>query len=156
MFKRIAKKQKKQKRDEELGLDEETKQVFGMQDTDSDESDSGSSSASGSGLTSEDDSDEEGGSEIEDGAGLQTEYLAADDDGSEDEGGSDEEGLDLDDESPMSISEAVEDPIYVSSMEPMEMRACIVCPNKMLKNNTMVEVHLKSGVRSPKLLQLFT
>ena len=145
MFKRISKKQAKQERDEELGLDEETKQVLGMQDTDSDESDSGSSQASGSG-TGSDDSDIEDG--LDQKANLQTEYLAAEDEISEDESGSDEEGLNLDDEPPMTIDEAVQNPVYVVSLEP-ELHACITCPNKRLKHSIMVEVHLKSGVRSP-------
>ena len=49
MFKRIEKKAKKRKRDEELGLDDEAKQVLGLQDTDSDESESDSDLGSDSG-----------------------------------------------------------------------------------------------------------
>lgn len=136
MFKRISKKQEKQKLNEELGED------FQMQDTDSDESSSESGSASGSGSALED-SDLEEYVDAEDGGDIQTEFLGGGDEDSEDD--SDEEGLNLENEPPMTVDEAVQNPIYLPSMQP-EIRTCITCPNKKLKNNDMVEIHLKSSV----------
>ena len=37
MFKRVQKRQRKQEKEEELGLDSEIKEVLGLQDTDSEE-----------------------------------------------------------------------------------------------------------------------
>ena len=143
MFKRIEKKAKKRKRDEELGLDDEAKQVLGLQDTDSDESESDSDLGSDSG-DGEDGSDSDSGSEAE----MLTEWLGEDND-SGDELRSDEEGLDSEDEfeddPPLSLGEATNDPIYQTS-EDYDMQACIVCPQKALKNPKMVEVHLQSTV----------
>lgn len=148
MFKRITKKQKKQEIDDELGLDEDTKQMFGMHDTDSDESNSSDS---------EEDSDlSDGGSDLDDDldrnstADMTMEWLDAAREGSEDEDDTDEEGLDLDeqldDEPPLPLSEAVKNPIYLVSMD-QDIRACIACPSKLLKNNKMVELHIESAVR---------
>ena len=77
MFKRIEKKAKKRKRDEKLGLDDEAKQVLGLQDTDSDESESDSDLGSSLGSDSgggEDGSDSDSGSEAE----MLTEWLGED------------------------------------------------------------------------------
>ncbi|KAI5116399.1 hypothetical protein M0805_005867 [Coniferiporia weirii] len=145
MFKRLTRKQERIEREEELGLDDETKQVLGMHDTDSDESDTDSDS------DSDLDSDLDAGSEL-DGEGvdaqMRMEWLAAEGGGSEDEDESDEEGLDLDeeldDEPPVVLSEALKNPIYLVSMDP-DVRACIACPKKLLKNGRMVEVHIESA-----------
>lgn len=141
MFKRIEKKQKKQADDEERGLDEETKQILGMHDTDSDESDSGSDS----------DSDSDGsGAELDgmaEGSGgeMEAEWLGADG-GEDSDAESDAEGDSSDEEEPpMTTSEAIQDPIYKSPADP-SIRACIVCPKKVFKNDKMVEVHLASSV----------
>ncbi|KAL5504257.1 hypothetical protein ACEPAH_8331 [Sanghuangporus vaninii] len=138
MFKRVTKKQKKREQEEELGLDDDTRQMFGLQDTDSDESSSQSDSES---------DDEPDRSEAE--ADIRTEWLAAEGSSSEDENDSDEEGLDLesmDDEPPVSLAEAVKHPIYhISSEKLKDERACITCPKKLLKNEKMVELHLSSA-----------
>jgi len=39
MFKRVDKKRKKREEEEELGLDQEMKEIIGLSDTDSEESD---------------------------------------------------------------------------------------------------------------------
>ncbi|KAL5486132.1 hypothetical protein ACEPAI_7176 [Sanghuangporus weigelae] len=138
MFKRVTKKQKKREQEEELGLDDDTRQMFGLQDTDSDESSSQSNSES-------DDELDRGEAE----ADIRTEWLAAEGSSSEDENDSDEEGLDLesiDDDPPISLAEAVKNPIYhISSEKLNDERACITCPKKLLKNEKMVELHLSSA-----------
>ncbi|GJE94776.1 hypothetical protein PsYK624_109480 [Phanerochaete sordida] len=137
MFKRVQKRARKQEREEELGLDSEMKEVLGLQDTDSEESDSGSSE---SGSDSEGESGEDA--------------LGAEDDDAEEES-EDEEGLQgLEDESdedsdsesefpPMSVTDAVSDPLYYVSLE-QDVRACILCPGKLLKNTRMADVHKSS------------
>ena len=141
MFKRITKRQDKQAQDEELGLDEDTKQMFGMQDTDSDETE-----------TSDSGSDEENDSEAEEGpGGLKTEWLDAGVSDSGDEDEEDTERAEFDDMVPISLSEAVKNPLYVTHPGVNE---CIVCPNKKLKNDKMVEIHLRSAVRLHQILIL--
>lgn len=138
MFKRLAKSQEKRERNEELGL-EDTDESSSESDTDSENSDLGD----GAGIGSDDELD--GGSV----ADMKMEWLAADREGSEEEDDSDEEGLDLDDQTGhprMKLSEAVKNPIYTASTERDE-RACAVCPKKKLKNSKMVEVHIASVVR---------
>ena len=49
------------------------------------------------------------------------------------------------DEAPMSVSEALKNPLWHVSLEP-EVKACAACPGKLLKNPVMIEVHMKSGV----------
>lgn len=148
MFKRIAKKVKRKERDEELGLDEETKQVLGLHDTDSDESESDSSLGSDSDSDASEESDFDEGSEGD----MKMEWLGAERYDSEEEGDSDDSGLDLeedfdeDEDPPMSLDEATKKPIYLTSTDP-DIHVCIVCPKKALKNAKMVEVHLKSAVR---------
>ncbi|KAH9838582.1 uncharacterized protein C8Q71DRAFT_856519 [Rhodofomes roseus] len=138
MFKRVARRQERQERDEEMGLDAETKEVLGLHDTDSEES----SSSSGS----EDDSDAEeevGGvipvveSETED--EDEDEGLSEHDEGSEEDAHSDD-----DQEPQLSVAEALKDPLYLISLEP-EVRACIACRGKLLKNAIMCEVHRSSN-----------
>ncbi|KAL5525659.1 hypothetical protein ACEPAG_6995 [Sanghuangporus baumii] len=138
MFKRVTKKQKKREQEEDLGLDDDTRQMFGLQDTDSDESSSQSDSESDNEL-------DRGENE----ADIRTEWLAAEGASSEDENDSDEEGLELesiDDDPPISLAEAVKNPIYhISSEKLNDERACITCPKKLLKNEKMVELHLSSA-----------
>lgn len=138
MFKRITKKQKKREEEEELGLDDDTRQMFGLQDTDSDES------------SSQSDSDSDNKSDREGVARMRSEWLAAEAGSSGDEDDGDEEGLDieLDDDPPISLEEATKNPIYhVPSEGLRDVRACITCPKKLLKNDKMVQVHLSSAVR---------
>lgn len=168
MFKRVTRKIEKQKKEEALGLDSEMKEVLGLQDTDSDESDS-----------SEDDSDEpDDSSEDEDGDlsrhnrhhnGRKPQQSYTDEENTESEArvesGSEGELLDQDsadedeedqDESengvPLSLEDAVEDPIYLVSLEP-DMKACITCPGKLLKSAPIVEVHLASGAHKRRFLK---
>lgn len=142
MFKRIEKRIRKKEKEEELGLDEDTKEMLGMNDTDSDESSS-----------SEDSSDEEG-KEIRD---DMDENASDEDDVSEMEEGveehtseSDPDSDDVDEEPPMSLSEALQNPIYLVCELP-EVKACVVCPGKLLKNPVMIDIHLKSNVSALSL-----
>lgn len=134
MFKRVQKRQRKQEKEEELGLDSEMKEVLGLQDTDSEESDS--SSDEGSSGSEDEGGDAEGGEN----AGEDPEQMLdeEDEDGSQT---SDEE----DEFPPMSVTEAVSDPLYLVSMDP-EVRACILCTGKHLKNPRMADVHKSSKV----------
>jgi hypothetical protein len=122
MFKRVEKRRRKKEEEEKLGLDDDMKEVLGMQDTDSDESDS--------------DSDSE--SEREFDAGVEK--------ASEGSEGSEEEGADGESSTPeLSVEDALEDPVYLVSLE-LDTKACIVCPGKVLKHPKMIEVHKASGV----------
>ena len=143
MFKRLSKKQAKQERDEELGLDEETKQTLGMHDTDSDESDSDSDPESNleSDIASNfDDEDDEVEVEWSDG-----QHEISEEEYEEQELGTDSDE-DFDDDPPITLKVALQDPIYPTINEP-QISTCIVCPDKLLKNIKMVEVHLGSSVR---------
>lgn len=168
MFKRVEKRIRKKERDEELGLDGEMKEALGINDlnsddesSDSDDSNDGSSDEDGDSEAGaelqEDGSDAEEGSELDEDEdvgemdlhvgeleGLEED--ASDADESEDEG-----------EPPMSVSQALQNPLYIVSLDP-EVRECIVCPGKLIKNAVMGEVHIKSNVSlmliSAKALQL--
>ncbi|KAJ6532067.1 hypothetical protein B0H19DRAFT_1384269 [Mycena capillaripes] len=126
MFKRVEKRRRKQEEEEELGLDEDTKDVLGLNDTDSDESDS----------DSDDDSESEAEGAEDGGANEEGE---AEDDDDED---SSEDGDDAE-EPPISVEEALRDPVYVVSLEP-DVKACIVCPGKLLKNSEVLTLHRAS------------
>lgn len=151
MFKRMARKVKRKERDEELGLDEEAKQVLGLQDTDSDESETDSEVNSDLGSNSDSDASLDSDLDVGSDAGMKTEWLGAEGYGSEEDEGSDDDSLDLDfdddEDPPMTLVEATKKPIYLTSADP-DIHACIVCPKKALKNQKMVEVHLQSSVRS--------
>ncbi|KAI0749437.1 hypothetical protein C8Q80DRAFT_1162032 [Daedaleopsis nitida] len=154
MFKRIEKKIRKKEKEEELGLDEDMKEMLGMNaDTDSDESDSSSDSEN-------DENDEEGmGLDASDGEEESDAGAEDDEEGDEHEGDeeqvleSEPESDDEDEEPPMSVSEALQNPLYVVSLEP-EVRACIVCPGKLLKNPVMIDVHMKSGAHTRRYTHL--
>ncbi|KAI0687662.1 hypothetical protein BC835DRAFT_1419750 [Cytidiella melzeri] len=139
MFKRVQKRQRRQKREEELGIDGDLKEVLGLQDTDSDESDSSS--------------EEEGTSDGEPQGDIEA---GGDEDGQDvvsglsegDAGLSEDVESDDEDEVPaMSVTEAVKDPVYIVSLQP-RTEACILCPGKLLKNQTMSEVHKASKAHS--------
>lgn len=129
MFKRVEKRLRKKEDEEALGLDEDMKEVLGMQDTDSDESESDSESES-------DFQKEDAAEEAEAREGI-------DRDGGDNEGGNPE----------ISVEDALKDTIYLISMEPDAM-ACIVCPGKLLKNPIMIGVHKASNVCTPQLILL--
>lgn len=134
MFKRVQKRQRKQEEEEELGLDSEMKEVLGLHDTDSEESDSSSDDES---------SGSEGKAEGEEGAtsaeGHEGGMSDVESDGRT-EATEEEDGFPL-----MSVTEAVSDPLYLVSMDP-EVRACILCTGKLLKNPRMADVHKSSKV----------
>ncbi|KAJ3554834.1 hypothetical protein NM688_g2899 [Phlebia brevispora] len=139
MFKRVEKRRRRQEKEEEMGLDSDMKEMLGLHDTDSDESESSSdekSDASGSEAGGSSPAEEEAA--VQDAGEEEEEEIA----GVEDEDSEDDE----DDEielPPMSVTEAVRDPVYVVSLDP-ELKACILCPGKELKNPTMADVHKSS------------
>lgn len=135
MFKRVEKRRRKQEDEEALGLTEEMKEVLGQHDTDTDES-----------LSSEDDNSDDEAENEEDGDGAGEEDENEDEEDSQDSEKEEEEEEDsIDDSSEPSIpvSVALDDPLYIVSLDP-EIQACILCPGKILKNATMIEVHKKS------------
>ncbi|OBZ72391.1 hypothetical protein A0H81_07776 [Grifola frondosa] len=133
MFKRVEKRRRKQEEEEELGLNEEMKEVLGMHDTDTDESSS-----------SEDESEDEHLDVLDTEDGEREDKEAEEEEGlgEEPEDDMDEES-DRDDEPPISIAEAIRNPLYTISLE-SDVKACIVCPGKLLKNTIMCDVHKAS------------
>jgi hypothetical protein len=117
MFKRVEKRRQKKEDADKLELDERWQEVLGFHDTDSEESAS-----------------EESNSEWNDDAeGSDTGGRVVD---SEDEEGEDQE---------MTVSQALIDPLYVASSLQPDVKACIVCPGKVLKGPKMEELHLASN-----------
>ena len=114
MLKRVDKRRRKKAEEEKLGLDEEVKEILGIQDTDSEESESES------------------------------------DEGEKEESAADEEmnfGEDEEDEEEdpsITVSQALKDPLYIVSILP-DVKACIVCPGKLLKTVKMVQLHRTSN-----------
>lgn len=163
MFKRIERKLKKKQEEEELGIDEDMKEVLGIHDTDSDESNS-DSEASGS---SDEDEDEGGGEDEEPdldtllkkrkrlgSASEEEEESELDDAEGEDQAMEDDDQQSEDaDENDLQISveEALRDPLYIVSIQP-DIRGCILCPGKLLKNPKMAEVHRDSQVSPTQTL----
>lgn len=152
MFKRVEKRRRRQEEEQELGLDEEMKQVLGIQDTDSEESDS--------------DSSDDGGSS--DGEGMDFEgFGGGDEDGEEesgDERGSgDEQEYDLDDSITvdaknypssalaLTVKQVLTDSIIPAPEDPM-LNFCVLCPQKTLRNASMVQVHRFSNACALLLL----
>jgi hypothetical protein len=136
MFKRVEKRRKKREEEEELGLDEDMKDVLGIQDTDSDESDS------------ESDPNEAGGD---------SEREAAAENQRQDTGDEDEEGTSEGDGDPKrptrTVKEALEEPLYIISLQP-DVKGCIICPGKLLKNDQIANVHKLSNA-CPALFPIF-
>ncbi|KAJ7455214.1 hypothetical protein B0H11DRAFT_2287596 [Mycena galericulata] len=124
MFKRVEKRRRKQEEEEELGLDAEMKDVLGINDTDSEESESDSES---------DGEDAEGG-------GTEGE---ADEEEEEEESDDSSEDSDAAEEPPISVEEALRDPVYIVSLQP-DVKACIVCPGKLLKSTEVLNTHRAS------------
>ena len=140
MFKRVEKKLIKKKKEEELGFTEDIKEAIGLNDVDSDDSSSDESEASsstsipripskrkqllGDGFDASSDANSEGhGSDASD--------------NSEDD--EDEPGVQ------MTVEEVLRDPFYTLSIQP-DIRGCIICPRRLLKNDTMASVHMRSQV----------
>ena len=126
MFKRIERKRKRWEEEEELGLDEDTKEIMGLNDTDSDESDSSSESEQ---ERAQSDWDSEPGF---DGNRDQEEDVI-----------SGEEGVDEDPS--ISVEEALQDPIYVISLDPT-IHGCVLCKGKFIKNAGVTTIHKNSKV----------
>ncbi|KDR78823.1 hypothetical protein GALMADRAFT_1272141 [Galerina marginata CBS 339.88] len=142
MFKRVEKRRRKKEEEQELGLDDDMKEVLGIHDTDSEESASESDSDGSSG-------DE--GEELEMGKGHEI-------DGEEDAENTDELGDEAEDEDEdpnIRVSQALNDPIYVVSVLP-EVKACIVCPGKLLKGVKMEQLHRISNAHERRFEQLKT
>jgi hypothetical protein len=129
MFKRIEKRRHKKAEEEELGLDEDLKEVLVMHYTDSDESDTDSESSNEDNGAREDQGLDRGSDGNPSGAND------IDEQGGEDSTDAEEEG-----KPPISIREALRDPLYIIGLDP-GLRACVVCPGKLLKNSKMVEIH---------------
>ena len=134
MFKRVEKRIRKKEKEEELGIDEDMKEMLGMHDTDSEESDSSSSEDEGVDVAGVFDGDSNGSGAEED----------AEEDDEEDEDAEDS-GEEQDENTPMTISEVLQDPLFTIQEEP-EIKTCIICPGKLLKNPIMIDVHLNSVV----------
>jgi len=140
MFKRVEKKLTRKKEEEELGITEELKEAIGLNDLDSSSDESEASSSGSSPKISSKrkrllDDEELGASSDVDSEGQ----------GSGASGGSEDE----DEYEPgvqMTIEEALHNPLFIVSIQP-DVRGCIVCPHKLLKNDTMASVHTKSQVR---------
>ncbi|KAI0649381.1 hypothetical protein C8Q79DRAFT_950242 [Trametes meyenii] len=161
MFKRVSKRIRKKEREEELGLDGDMKEALGINDIDSEDDTSDSDSDSDSDGGSDDERStraQESGSEGEEEdegtdddrgneASEDEEMEVAPEDESEEESDSDEG------DPPMSVSEALQNPLYMISLEP-EVKACITCPGKLIKNPVMAEVHLKSNAHSRRFVKL--
>jgi hypothetical protein len=134
MLKRVEKHLKRKEREDELGLDEETKDILGLNDTDSDESDSENDSDEGSDervILNESEDDDVEVDEAEEG------YDAIASEEEPDGEYRDERGL-------VTISEGLHKPIFIVSLDP-DIKECIVCPGKVLKGPTMVEKHKTSN-----------
>lgn len=121
MFKRVDKRRRKKEEEEKLGLDEEVKEILGIQDTDSEESESDSDSDS--------DSREQGD--------IHEEIP--------------EEDYDEEDPS-ITVGQALKDPFYIVSILP-DVKACIVCPGKLLKSVKMVQLHRTSNAHMRRFKQ---
>ena len=166
-LKRLEKRQKRREKEEELGLDEETKQVLGLQDTDTDESESSSGEDSSLGNESDNDDSIQGDSmDIDElsgalpkrkhtsGGDMPSEDEETDDEDISEDGvgfGSEGEEMDgeYDEDAPMGVMDALKSPIYdvPDVPETKDIRACIICPGKLFKNANMVNIHLESNVR---------
>ncbi|KAI0043833.1 hypothetical protein FA95DRAFT_1597745 [Auriscalpium vulgare] len=166
MFKRVERRRKRKEEEEELGLDEDMKAVMGLQDTDSSESESDSDSDSSSEAESSSSVGpakrapqggkkrkrvEEAKAEADDASSSDGEEEAEDNvDGEEkeDEEEEEEEEGDSDDEQAtgepaITVSSALRQPIRESIVHP-DQSFCAMCPGKILKNSTMVQVHESS------------
>ncbi|KAF7773219.1 hypothetical protein Agabi119p4_5386 [Agaricus bisporus var. burnettii] len=141
MFKRLERRLKRKEREDELGLDEDMKEVLGLNDTDSDESESDVESDSNGGdiLDAESDEDE---ADAEEEMDLDEEHYDSDNEGDQ---GSDERAL-------ITVAEALTNPIFLVSLDPT-VNECIVCPGKQLKGQKMVETHKISNAHERRFKQ---
>ncbi|KJA16858.1 hypothetical protein HYPSUDRAFT_71036 [Hypholoma sublateritium FD-334 SS-4] len=141
MFKRVEKRRLKKQEEEELGIDEDMKEILGMHDTDSEESASDESD-------SDDDEEEDVRDDVaedDDGSGEEGQSVAEDEDADEDE------GEDAEDPN-VTVRQALLDSVYVVSILP-EVKACVVCPGKLLKGAKMVQLHRVSNAHERRSKQ---
>jgi len=140
MFKRIEKKLARKEKEEGLGLTEEIKEAIGLNDIDSDDSSSDESEASSSTLTPQIPSKRKK---------LLSDTLDASSDANSEGQGSEASDDEEDDEdgpgARMTVEEVLRDPLYIISIQP-DIKGCIICPRKLLKNNIMASVHTTSQV----------
>lgn len=129
MFKRVEKRIKRKKQEDELGLDEDMKDVLGLNDTDSDESES----------DVDDSEDDNQDIEADD---YNHDELEGDFDKESDDDSNDDE--DQTERSLITVQEALNDPIFIVSLDP-DIKECIACPGKLLKSPVMVETHKSSN-----------
>ena len=143
MFKRVEKKLAKKKKEKELGITEEIREAIGLNDVDSDSSSShdseDSSSTASPRIQSQrkrllDDDEPDATSDVS----SEKQALGASDDAEDDED-EDEPGVQ------MTVEEALHNPLFIISIQP-DIRGCIVCPRKLLKNDIMASVHTSSQV----------
>ncbi|KAI0267753.1 hypothetical protein BC834DRAFT_57597 [Gloeopeniophorella convolvens] len=151
MFKRVDRRRKRKEEEETLGLDEEMKDVLGLQDTDSSESESDASSSSSASSSSASargrktqaarstkkrkrrdavssaNKDEDNDSD-------------ASNDEDEDEGEDAQTADDAESDFSVTIASALREPVRLIIAEP-EAWICAICPNKTLKHSVMVKVH---------------
>ncbi|CCO32454.1 hypothetical protein BN14_06514 [Rhizoctonia solani AG-1 IB] len=121
MYKRINKRIRKKEKEEELGLDDETKEILGMQDTDSDESDSSEEEQTDDGSEEYDTDGEEkltagrnrgGLNQLSDSGGSDAESLSEVEMEDQEEAENEEITESEEDEPPMTVSEALGNPLY--------------------------------------------
>ncbi|KIY51981.1 hypothetical protein FISHEDRAFT_70218 [Fistulina hepatica ATCC 64428] len=145
MYKRIDRKYKKRQEEEELGLDDDMKEVLGMHDTDSDESESDGD---------ETDSNTAGASENEE-VDVFEDGEASGGNANDDEQNSDLDSADTDSNlrSGVSVKDALSNPIHDASDE-SESQCCLLCPRKVLKGAEMVNLHLKSHAHTRRAKQI--
>ena len=136
MFKRVEKKLAKRKEGQGLCASRNFEEVPGFDSIDSDDS------ISDAGSEAESDSDS---SSPQTRSKRKRSFSEELDDnerrGSGDAGSGDEPGIQVQ----MTVEEALHNPLYIVSMQP-DVRGCIACSHKILKNDTMVSVHMSSRV----------
>ncbi|WWC90236.1 uncharacterized protein L201_005169 [Kwoniella dendrophila CBS 6074] len=158
LYKLTEKRLKKRAREDENGITEIKskmremgKAVDSASEDDDDESMSGSDNEGWSEDDSDDDddneNDEDDGEEEEGDLDIDVDGL---DSGSEDENDDEDEDEDGDEDAsssssvfPISIESALTQPIYRSPNDPAE-QLCVLCPDKSLKSDEMIKVHLGS------------
>ncbi|KAK6904650.1 hypothetical protein I203_105466 [Kwoniella mangroviensis CBS 8507] len=171
LYKLTEKRMKKRAREDEDGITDLKAAMREMgEDVDGSESGSGSEgwSESDSDDDEEDEDEDEDKNEDEDEEQDEDEDSDGDEDGVLDvdveglESGSDEEDEDVDEEDdassssssspifPISLESALTDPIYPSPHNTSE-NLCVLCPDKVLKNDQMTKVHLESKLHKRSL-----
>ncbi len=141
MFKRVEKRRLKKEEEEELGIDEDMKEILGIHDTDSEESASDSDSDS----EGEEDNEEDDILADENESGEEGQSASEDED-------EDEDNEDAEDPN-VTVRQALLDSVYVVSVLP-EVKACVVCPGKLLKGVKMVQLHRVSNACTLLLVHL--